>query len=173
MNRTFVLMVAAVILAGCGQAEKPQQQKMTTPPQTVRSQSDLERDFVQEGMQHLKKADPGAAIKSFDQAIKQDPADPDNYLILGETYMRLRDYPRAIDSFSAALRVAPNRGDIYYLLAVNQGLMGYDDMAVESAQRSVEIFQEQRDRDNFLRSVALLQGLIQKTEDATAAPEKK
>jgi len=165
MRRTFILMAAAVILVGCGRAQESKQQKSTMGKPVARSQSAMERDFVTEGLSHLKQANPGAAIKSFDQAIKQDPADPENYLVLGETYMRLRDYPRAIDSLSAALRVAPGRGDIYYLLAINQGLMGYDDMALENAQRSVEIFQEQRDRDSFLKSVALLQGLIQKTSD--------
>jgi len=165
MKIILVTVCVAVLLSGCGRAEQPSEQKAGMAKPVVKSQSAMERDFVKEGLSHLKQANPGAAIKSFDQAIKQDPADPGNYLVLGETYMRLRDYPRAIDSLSAALRVAPGRGDIHYLLAINQGLMGYDDLALASAQRSVEIFQEQRDRDSFLKSVALLQGLIQKTSD--------
>jgi tetratricopeptide (TPR) repeat protein len=118
-------------------------------------------DHIQEGIQHLQQANTVEAIKSFDEAIKNNPTDPSGYIILGETYMRLQEYNRAVDSLNAASRVAPDKGEIFYLLAINYGLLGKRDLAKENAQKSVEKFRLAKDEENFLRSLALLQGLMQ------------
>jgi len=117
------------------------------------------KDYVSEGMKFLNEADIPRAIRSFDMAIKQDPTNVDNYLVLGQVYMRLKQYDRAVDTLSAATRVSPENGEVYYLLATSKALDGRMEGAIESAQRSVEIYMQNRDEDRFKKAVVLLKSL--------------
>lgn len=148
-----MLVVASMV--GCG---APQQEAAEVKMQGSES-------YLNQGVRYLKEANVTEAIKNFDEAIKQDPLDTRGYMILGQTYMRLNDSSRAVDTFSAAARVAPNSGEIQYLLAVNYGLMGEMDLARQSAQKSVEIFKALQNDEDFAKSLSLLQGLMT-TEDA-------
>ena len=122
-------------------------------------------DFMKEGIQYLQDANVPEAIRSFDEAIKANPVDPQPYLVLGQTYMRINDYTRAIDTFSAALRVSPNKGELHYLIAVNYGLAGETELARQNAATSIEIFRQQQDEKNFLKALTLLQSLSQPQEE--------
>ncbi|MFA5262012.1 MAG: tetratricopeptide repeat protein [Candidatus Omnitrophota bacterium] len=122
-------------------------------------------DFMKEGIQYLQEAKVPEAIRSFDEAIKQNPVDPHPYMILGQTYMRINDYTRAIDTFSAALRVSADKGELHYLIAVNYRLMGELELARKNAETSIEMFRQKKDEKNFLMALTLLQSLSQKQEE--------
>jgi Tfp pilus assembly protein PilF len=122
------------------------------------------------GMDYLRQGDIRQAIKSFDEAIKENPKDVQGYMILGQTYMHMKEYNRAIDTLTVATQVAPDNGQAHYLLATNFGLAGNYSMARVQAQRSAEIFRKNQDENNFKRSVALLQGLPQ---SGSQVPEQK
>jgi tetratricopeptide (TPR) repeat protein len=173
MTKLFLILFIFVSwgVVGCGRppkdhpsSEMPAAEQMgqvQVKNQTMAtSAANKDVSFLQ-GIQYLKEANPKAAIQSFDEAIRLDPMDPAGYVILGQTYMRMKDYNRAIDSFSAASRVAPKEGEIYYFLALNQALIGDTEQAKENAQKSLEIFRQQQDEDRFLRSLALLRDLMQ------------
>ena len=153
MKRLSLILLAASLLVGCGSPSSGPQAKAP-------ASGGMQENYIKEGIEHLRESDPIAAIRSFDQAIKDDPTNPEGYVILGQTYMRLEDYPRAIDSLNAALRFAPNEGRLYYLLALNHQLAGHPEQAVENAQHSIELFRQAQDKENFERSIALLQGLV-------------
>jgi tetratricopeptide (TPR) repeat protein len=151
MKNLIVAVGLMALVAGCGKNPADSQTEMAQPP--------AQEDFLQKGVQSLTNGDVVTAIKSFDDAIKQNPVDPKPYMILGQTYMHLKEYNRAIDTYSAALRVSPDKGMVYYLLAINYGLAGKFDMAKKNAEASIEIFRQNKDEQNFLRAVSLLQGL--------------
>ena len=157
MKRILIGWMAVLLICGCGTPPKTETTK-SSGGQEVAVLSD--EDYVQEGIEHLQDAEVTEAIKSFDQAIKQDPLEPEPYLVLSQTYMRLKQYDRAIDTLEAAERVAPNRGDIQYLLAINYGITGQEDMAKQSAKKSIELFRQDQDEENFMKAVALLQGML-------------
>jgi len=161
MRNLLIGTVIALLICGCG---GPPQAKAVKPKEVKQVAALTETDYVEEGIKHLQDSQITEAIQSFDHAIKQDPLNADPYLILSQTYMRLKQFDRAIDTLEAAQRVAPNRGDVEYMLAINYGIAGQEDLAKKSAQKSIELFRQDQDEDNFMKAVALLQGMI-KTQD--------
>ncbi len=129
----------------------------------ARTRAAGQSSLIDQGIQHLEAGEGLAAIQSFDEAIRKDPRDLRPYMILGETYMRLQQYNRAVDTFSAAARVAPEKGEIQYLIAVSARLAQRPQLAVAAARRSLEIFSRKKDQQNFLKSLALLKALQEET----------
>lgn len=148
MKRTGFYVVMCFLVAACGSRVNKQEKAQGN------------KNYIKEGIQHLQEANPTEAIKSFNAAIKSNPGDMSGYIVLSETYMRMQEYNRAIDSLTAASRVAPDQGQIYYLLAINYGLIGDKEQAQENAKKSAEIFQMQKDQQNFVKSLALWQGIM-------------
>ncbi len=163
MKKALMIFVLVAIFAGCGEAKKNDGAKAVTgavkKSQTVAAVPAANNSLIAAGLDHLKQGDVKSAIKSFDEAIRDNPRDVQGYLILGQTYMHLKDYNRAIDTFIVATRVDPENGQAHYLLATNLGLAGNYTMARVQAEKSAEIFRKEQDGANFKRSVALLQGL--------------
>jgi len=154
MKRLVLLFAVAILAGGCGNQDA----------NSMPTKASAKMDHLQEGVEFLKASNPVEAIHSFDEAIKQDPLNPTGYVVLGQTYMRMGQYDRAIDSFSAATRVAPQQGEIYYLLAVSHGLAGNRQDAIENAQVSIGLFQNAKDEENLIKAVALLRGLTEGQE---------
>ncbi|OGX30896.1 MAG: hypothetical protein A2787_09335 [Omnitrophica WOR_2 bacterium RIFCSPHIGHO2_01_FULL_48_9] len=100
-----------------------------------------------------------AAIKTLDAAIQRDREDMRSYLLLAETYTHLQRYDKAVDTLSAALAVAPNNGQVNYLLALNYHFRGEKEQAITYAQNSIKLFGQAKDEENFKKSIVLLQGL--------------
>lgn len=163
MKESLMIMVIVAVFAGCGEAKKVDNvqsgSEMKAKKMMAQQSSQSPREEIAAGMQFLRDGDLKMAIKSFDEAIRENPRNVEGYLILGQTYMHLKDYNRAIDTFIVATRVAPDNGQAHYLLATNLGLAGNYPMARLQAQKCVEIFRKNKDEENFKRSVALLQGL--------------
>ena len=168
MKKIFIVLVAGIMIWGCGSSEEKKADKAGTPfakqiarQQRAAASSTKAKDFIEDGIEHLQDAEVKAAIQSFDNAIRQNPWDPEPYLILSQTYMRLKNYLRAVDTLSAAERIAPDRGDIPYLLAICYGILGKQDLAAASAKKSIELFRASKDEEHFKKAIALLQGLLE------------
>ncbi|MCD4780175.1 MAG: tetratricopeptide repeat protein [Candidatus Omnitrophica bacterium] len=153
MLRKFLVLFLIVLLAGCGSPKKTKYQGV-----------EADNNYVEKGMKFLSQGDVLKAIKNFDMAIKNDPNNIKNYLTLAQVYIRLKNYPRAIDTLSAATRVDPINGDVYYLLSVSQRLNGDLKGAIDSAKKSVVLFQRSGDQDNFSRSAGVLKKLMQEAQ---------
>ncbi len=153
MHKNFILVLVLFFIVGCGSqvAEKKYE--------GVESGE----DYIAEGMTQLTGTNPNVqeAIKKFDMAIKQDPTNVNNYMVLGQVYMRLQNYDRAIDSLSAAVRVDPSSGEAFYLLSLSQNLKGDRDEAVGSAKKSAEIFMQKKDAEKLKQSLALVKTLTE------------
>ena len=167
MRNLLMVLAMVVFWAGCGEAKKNDGAKAVPAGEKISMTSTMPtasipaNPMIATGLQHLQQGDIKDAIKSFDEAIRENPKDVQGYLILGQTYMHLKEYNRAIDTFMVATRVDPENGEAHYLLATNFGLAGNYEMARLQAQKCVEIFRRTKDENNFKRSVALLQGLPQ------------
>ena len=156
MKKHVGLMMSCLIFAvGCG-GQKPQAKQQEFKG------TEVSRDYIAQGMKFLGEADIQRAIHSFDQAIEADPKNADNYLVLGQVYLRLKQYGRAADTFLGATRVAPNNGEAYYLLATSLALNdpGNRQPAIEAAQKGVEVFMQQKDEERFKRTLVLLRSLV-------------
>ena len=133
MKRNAALLLALVFVLGCGSQKAEEKQRFEGVTE--------KKDFVAIGKDFLSKQDVPNAIKSFDQAIKQDPRNIDNYIVLGEVYLRLKAYPQAVDTLKAGLRIDPNSGMTYYLMATALAFAGEMEEAVISAKKSAAIYQ--------------------------------
>ncbi len=166
MNKMFIL-AGLIFLIGCGQTEEPSQQSQAMPaaqaPVSVvgENRETASDRLIEEGKEDLESGEILSAIQNFDEAIRRDPRDPGNYMVLGETYLHLKNYDKAIDTFSAVLMFEPENGPAHYMLALAYNFRGDKDQAIQHAQKSTQIFQDAEDLDNFRKSLVLLQGLTQ------------
>lgn len=167
MKKYFVMVTLVIFALGCGQAEDTQKatMKKSSPGSSAKAQS-----LIATGMESLNNQDITSALKNFDEAIKIDPQNADNYMVLGQVYLRLRNYDRAVDTFNAGTRVAPDNGELYYFLgaanAVRHAMSEdgskkefYLNEGILAAKKSVEIFVAAKDEEKFKRAVVLLKSL--------------
>ncbi|MEW5895382.1 MAG: tetratricopeptide repeat protein [Candidatus Omnitrophota bacterium] len=163
MNRLFSVLLVALLLTGCGlrSETQPVENKEVKKAPEAQSQTPAGTDFIQAGIELIKKGDVINGIHAFDEAIKQNPTNLQPYILLGQTYMHANQFDQAVDSFLAALRIAPDHGEIYYMLAIANGLRGRKDLAVNNAEKALLLFQKDKDGENFKKALVLLQGLSQ------------
>lgn len=156
MKRVISMCLIAMLFVGCG---------LRSEPKEVESQQvepvQQEKNFFALAVILIKQEKVVAGIQALDQAIKQDPENIQAYLLLGQTYTKLNNFDMAVSSFRAALRVAPDQGEIYYMLAITNGLRGRKDLAISNAEKALLLFQQDRDGGNFKRALVLFQGLSQ------------
>ena len=117
--------------------------------------------LIKDGKAKLNQGNIEAAIKDFDLAIRSNPRDPNSYIVLGETYLHLHNYAKAVDTLAAALLLDPNSGQANYMLALAHNFRGENELAIQHAQKSTQIFSDTKDMENFRKSLLLLQGLTQ------------
>ena len=145
MRKFFVcLLIAGVAFAGCAKKE------------TASSTQDQARQHLMEGTVFLKQGDLTRAIQSFATAIKVAPDYFESYYMLGETLVRLKQFPQAVAVMSAAVRQFPNNGLAYYLLAMAHEGSQQPVAAVVAARRSVELFNAAGDKEGTQRAMILL-----------------
>jgi Flp pilus assembly protein TadD len=158
--KRLLALVLVIFIIGCGSRTQAEgKEAASLVPQ---------KKFLNDGIRNLQEGNALEAVKSFAEAIRQDPKDTRSYFLLGETYMHLKQYERATDIFLAASRVAPGEGQIYYLLAVNYALSGDLDLAQVNAKKSIVLFQQERDQKNLKKSLVLLQGLTTAQPDVAS-----
>lgn len=156
MKRVISMCLIVMLFIGCGLRSEPKEVK-SQPVEQVQQ----EKNFFALAVILIKQGKPAAGIQALDQVIKQDSGNIQAYLLLGQTYTKLNNFDMAVSSFRAALRVAPDRGEIYYMLAITNGLRGRKDLAVSNAEKALLLFQQDKDGGNFKRALILLQGLSQ------------
>lgn len=143
-----VFVIVAVACIGCAKKEQ------------VSSVNQQARKALIEGAVFLKQGDPVKAVESFAEAIKIDPSEFDGYFMLGETFLRLKQFRQAHSVMSTAVQKFPDNGLAYYLLALTNDGLGQTVPAIVAARRSVDLFTAQNDKQGAQRSVALLGVLV-------------
>jgi len=165
MRKYVLLTVLSIFVLACGRTDQSQQPSEPTVDTAAQA-----KEFINEGMEYLNQQDVVNAIGSFDNAIKADPQNPENYMVLGQVYLRLRNYDKAVDTFNAGTRVGPNYGELFYFLGAanavrfhmaenTQTAEFYKNEGIIAAKRSVEIFVQEQDEEKFKRALALLKSL--------------
>lgn len=167
MRKYLLVILLAIFVMACDKMESVQQ----TSPQSQNTNTAAQaKAFIDKGMEYLNQQDVVSAINSFDDAIKVDPQNPENYMVLGQVYLRLRNYDKAVDTFNAGTRVGPNYGEMFYFLAAANAVRYhlaenpeqasfYQSEGVLAAKRCVEIFVQEKDEEKFKRGLALLKSL--------------
>ena len=165
MKKTLFILIALLALAGCQKQESQQQPDMD-------QRKEISRKLIVKGLNDLQNKDLNATIMDLETSIKINPSEPEAYLLLGQILLKVQEYDHAAEFLDIAGKVFPDDGTIFYMLSIADKMSGKRLPSVLAARHSFEIFQAQKDRDNMLKSAALLHELIDTPEDQ-AVPEQK
>jgi len=171
MKKYGLMIIMAVFVIACGKADETRK----TGGASKVNKSQEAKVLIAEGMEFLGNQDVINAINKFDSAIKVDPQNSENYMVLGQVYLRLRNYDKAVDTFNAGTRIGPDNGDLYYFLGAANAVRFhleadsakaefYKNEGIQAAKRCVEIYVQQKDEEKFKRALALLKSLEENGE---------
>ncbi|MBF0571746.1 MAG: tetratricopeptide repeat protein [Candidatus Omnitrophica bacterium] len=166
MKKFLVILIAVLTLAGCQKQENQQQPN-------VDQRKDVGRKLIMKSLNDLQNKDLKSTIMDLETSIKVNPSEPEAYLLLGQILLKVQEYDHAADFLDGAAKAFPDNGTVYYMLSIANKMMGKKLPAVLAARHSVEVFQAQQDRDNMLRSAALLHELIGIPDDQFVPVKKQ
>jgi len=152
MKKTLFVLIALVALAGC--------QKQENQQPTMDQRKDIGHKLIMKSFNDLQNKDLKSTIIDLETSIKVDPTEPEAYLLLGQILLKVQEYDHAAEFLEMTAKNFPDDGTVFYMLSIANKMAGRKLPAVLAARHSVEIFQNQQDRGNMLKSAALLHELI-------------
>ena len=166
MKNSIFILIALFVLAGCQNKENQQHQP------NMEQRKDIGHKLILKSLSDLQNKDLKSTFVDLETSIKINPSEPEAYLLLGQILLKVEEYDHAVEFLGMAAKTFPDDGTIFYMLSIADKMAGKKLPAVLTARHSVEVFQAQQDRDNMLKSAALLHELID-TPDNQFVPAKK
>ena len=166
MKKTLFVLMALVALVGCQKQETQQQPE-------VDQRKDVSHKLIVKSLNDLQNKDLSATIMDLETSIKINPSEPEAYLLLGQILLKVKEFDHAAEFLDIAAKVFPDDGTIFYMLSIADNMSGKKLPAVLAARHSFEVFQAQQDKDNMLKSAALLHELIDSAQDNTVSTQKQ
>jgi len=120
-------------------------------------------------MNDLQGKDLKSTIIDLETSIKINPSEPEAYLLLGQILLKLQEFDHATEFLTIAGKAFPDNGTVFYMLSIANKMSGHKLQAVMAARHSIEVFQAQQDRDNLLKSAALLHDLVDMSDAPATA----
>jgi outer membrane protein assembly factor BamD (BamD/ComL family) len=164
MKKFIFILMALFALGGCQNRDNQQ------PNQDQRR--DISHKLILKSLNDLQNKDLKATIVDLETSIKINPSEPEAYLLLGQILLKVQEYDHAAEFLDMAGKTFPDDGAVFYMLSIANRMSGKKLPAVLAARHSFEVFQAQQDKDNMLKSAALLHELID-TPDDQFVPGKK
>jgi len=163
MKKTLFVFITLLALVGC--------QKQENQQPTMDQRKEIGHKLIMKSFSDLQNKDLKSTIVDLETSIKVNPSEPEAYLLIGQILLKIQEYDHAADFLEMTAKNFPDDGTVFYMLSIANKMNGKKLPAVLAARHSVEIFQAQQDRDNMLKSAALLHELID-TPDNQFAPAK-
>ena len=153
------------------------------PGMNVYSQAETAEEFERRGVVHFKrafyeampkkdkaKADTEYALaeKAFQNAIQRKPGRVEPYLHLGRTYFVQKEFLKAANVYEKALRLAPERKELYLQLASALEMAG----DYKEAEKTLKNLREQEKYGHALRALDELINRLGKQSGATGMDNK-
>src|SRR5476649_1368757 len=167
MKNILFVLIALFAFAGCQKQESQQQ------PPNADQQKEIGHKLIMKSLNDLQNKDLKSTIMDLETSIKINPSEPEAYLLLGQILLKVQEYDHAVDFLDVAAKVFPDNGTVFYMLSIANKMVGKKLPAVLAARHSVEVFQAQQDRDNMLKSAALLHELIDIPDDQFVPVKKQ
>jgi tetratricopeptide (TPR) repeat protein len=163
-GRTGIVVAVALVggLAGCSSHQgSVQQQQSAEPPRAANHKDEPKHDLqpatcIALGQTSERSAElPGRsatdqqhlheqARRAYQQALKLDPKNLDALSALGNLYVTMKDYPRALETLHRATELAPQKAGAWYELGMCQSRLKDWQPALTALQKSVELEPENR-----------------------------
>ena len=167
MKKFLIVLISLFALAGCQNQENQQQQP------NVDQRKDIGHKLILKSSNDLQNKDLKSSILDLETSIKVNPSEPEAYLLLGQILLKIQEYDHAVEFLDMAAKTFPDNGTVFYMLSISNKMSGKKLPAVLAARHSFEVFQAKQDRDNMLKSAALLHELIDMPDNPTTEPAKK
>ncbi len=150
---SVMFMALGLMITGCG--PKPAAQL----PVDAKA-----RQLLIEGTVLLKQGELMKAVENFAGAIKVSPDYFEAYYMLGETFIRVKQFEQARAVLNAAVNRFPDNPVAFYMLSL--AYEGSDNMmpAIVTARKSIDLFRARKDETGEKRATILLGVLIQKAK---------
>jgi tetratricopeptide (TPR) repeat protein len=87
--------------------------------------------LVKSGIVKLYQSNNYQALADFEAAAKYNPENPEIWFNIGNVYMNLRDYQKAIDYYTKAIGLKEDYADAYYNRGLVKFYRGENDLACE------------------------------------------
>lgn len=146
MKNVMCLLIIMLFIAGCGSPA-----------------SRREKDLIRQGKSQLDKNNIEDAINSFQEAIDENPKGIKARYMLGEIYLKNKDYERSIEHFKEASELQPDNGNVFLSLAKCYGLLENREEALNYVKKSISIFIDQNDEKSYRKATDLLH-MLEHTE---------
>jgi Tfp pilus assembly protein PilF len=111
-------MVMATLLLLSLAATSWAQAPSSTEEKVKQAKERAARDYIQSGLILATENRYEQAVKSFQQALAQDPQNAEALSLLGSTYAKLGKYREAEEALRKAVALKPNYAEGYYYLGV-------------------------------------------------------
>ena len=164
MKKNLFVLITLIALAGCQNQSAQQQQQPD-----VDQRKDIGHKLIMKSLTDLQNKDLKSTIIDLETSIKINPTEPEAFLLLGQILLKVQEYDHATDFLDGAAKAFPDNGTIFYMLSIANKMSGKKLPAVLAARHSVEIFQAQQDRDNMLKSAALLHELVDMPDNPSSS----
>lgn len=164
MKKILFVFITLLALAGC--------QKQESQQPDVDQRKDIAHKLILKSFNDLQNKDLKSTIVDLETSIKINPSEPEAYLLLGQILLKVQEYDHAADFLEGAAKTFPDDGTVFYMLSVANKMVGKKLPAILAARHSVELFQAQQDRDNMLKSAALLHELIDMPDNQSVSSKK-
>jgi lipoprotein NlpI len=168
MKKTVFILIALFALAGCQKQESQQQQQPD-----VDQRKDIGHKLIVKSLNDLQNKDLKSTIVDLETSIKINPSEPEAYMLLGQILLKVQEYDHAAEFLDMTAKTFPDNGTVFYMLSIADKMSGKKLPAVLAARHSVEVFQAQQDRDNMLKSAALLHELADMPDNPGGPAQKQ
>ncbi|HSI75576.1 MAG TPA: tetratricopeptide repeat protein [Lunatimonas sp.] len=117
LKKLIVVIIGTLLIASCDSAESKKGR------------------FLLKGNAKLQEGDIQGAINFYEEALKLDGEFADAYYNRGLAYIRLANFPKAIEDFSSVFEIQPTNYDALYQRAISHLDFGENYRALGAAEK--------------------------------------
>jgi adenylate cyclase len=135
-----IVLVHAVQVGATRSTRELWSEALQLAQRSVRLDPRSQTAFVALAFVHAFSGDFDAGIEAGEHAITLNVHEPAARFVLGQSYFTAGEHTRALEMFSAAMRLSPNHPDMYHwaaMSAFSQFLLGNYDAALSWARRAL------------------------------------
>jgi adenylate cyclase len=135
-----IVMVHAVQIGATRSTRELWSEALHLAQQSVRLDPRSQAAFIALAFVRAFSGDYDAGIEAGEHAVTLNVHEPSARFVLGQSYFTAGEHARALDMFSAAMRLSPNHPDMYHwaaMSAFSHFLLGNCDAALSWARRAL------------------------------------
>ncbi|KAI0077999.1 ADP/ATP carrier receptor [Panus rudis PR-1116 ss-1] len=129
----------------------------------------LTQSWVKMASVHMEQGDPIKAFECFEEAIKQNPDDPDIYYHRGQVHFIMNEFGKAMEDYTKSTSLDENFVFSHIQLAVAQYKAGNVANSMATFRRTLKAFPDKSEPANYYGELLLDQ---QRYEDAVSKFER-